>query len=79
MVFDEIDKPFKLKPCNISSKEKSKIEHEINTNYSKYNGQEYCVHYSYGLDNVAYRYYFENHGFNQYNLYKKRKIQSKKR
>lgn len=79
MNFTELDKPFELKSYDLSSNEKAKIEHEINTNYSKYNGQEYCVHYSYGLDNRAYRYYFENHGFNNYNIYSKRKIKSRKR
>lgn len=79
MVFDEINKPFELKPCKLNPKEKAKIEHEVNTNYTKYNGQEYCVHYSFGLDNRAYRFYFENHGFNRYNIYARKIIKSKKR
>lgn len=74
MVFVELNKPFDLKACKLDPKEKVKIEHEINSNYSKYNGQEYCVHYSYGIDNIAYRYFFENHGFSKYNIYLKRRI-----
>lgn len=53
----------------IDPRELSKICHEINTNYSKYKGHRYCVHPSYGLDNVAYLYYFINNGFDDYIFY----------
>ena len=41
---------------------------EINTNYSKFEGKEKCVHLSY-YGEKAYMYYFENHGFDNYNIY----------
>jgi hypothetical protein len=49
--------------------EYAKICSEINTNYAKYNGMAFAVHASYGVDNKAYWYYFENHGYNDYNIY----------
>lgn len=79
MVFPEINEPFIHKPYSLSFEEKSKIEHEINTNYSKYNGQEFCVHYSYGLNNKSYKYFFENHGYNNYNIYSRKYNYSKRR
>ncbi len=50
-------------------REQEKIRSEINTNYSKYENDRFCVHLSYGLDGNAYAYYFENHGFDEYNIY----------
>ena len=47
----------------------AKICREINTNYSKYEGKTYAVHISYGIDNKPYWYYFENHGYDNYNIY----------
>lgn len=72
MVFYEFNKPFEFPTYRLNPLEKSKIEHEINTNYIKYNGMEFCVHYSYGLDNKSYKYFFENHGFNDYNFYNRK-------
>ena len=69
MTFEEINEPFEMPTYKLNPREKSKIEHEINTNYAKYNGQEFCIHYSYGLNNRSYKYYFENHGFGKYNFY----------
>lgn len=71
-MFAEISKPFGFYSYPLSPKELSKIEHEINTNYSKYNGQEFCVHYLYGLDNRSYKYFFGNHGYNNYNIYSRK-------
>ncbi len=51
--------------------EYAKIVSEINTNYGKYEGKPFAIHTSYGIDNMAYHYYFENHGFNKYNIYMK--------
>lgn len=68
-MFKELHKSFELPTYILNPKEKFKIVHEINTNYYKYNGQEFCVHYSYGIDNRSYKYYFENHGYNNYNFY----------
>ena len=50
-------------------REAEKIRTEINTNYSRYCGKVYCIHVSYGLDCRAYKYYFENHGFDDINIY----------
>lgn len=49
--------------------ELAKIYSEINTNYKKYEGKLLAMHASYGIDNKAYIYYFENRGFNEYNIY----------
>ena len=53
----------------LSPREYAKICGEINTNYSKYEGRVFCVHASYGIDDRPYWYYFENHGYNDYNIY----------
>ena len=53
----------------LSRWEYAKICGEINTNYSKYAGRRIAVHISYGIDNIPYGYYFENHGYNNYNIY----------
>ena len=37
--------------------------------YEKYVGKPFAIHLSYGIDNRAYWYYFENHGFDNYNIY----------
>ena len=41
---------------------------EINTNYELYKNEPYPVHYSVGIDNRYYVYFFENHGFDDYNI-----------
>ncbi len=53
----------------LSVSEYAKVYGEINTNYKKYKDKEFAIHASYGLDNRAYLYYFENHGYNNYNIY----------
>lgn len=53
----------------LGSVEFAKIYSEINSNYTKYEGVPFAVHASYGVDNKAYWYYFENHGYNDYNIY----------
>lgn len=58
----------------LSGAEYAKICSEINTNYSKYEGMPFAIHASYGVDNVAYWYYFENHGYNNYNIYMRVKM-----
>lgn len=45
---------------------------EIGTNYSMYEGKEICYHTTTG-DKGAMCYKFENHGFGDYNIYKKEK------
>lgn len=53
----------------LNSAEYAKICSEINSNYAKYKGKPFAVHASYGMNNKAYLYYFENHGYNKYNIY----------
>jgi hypothetical protein len=53
----------------LNKAEYAKIYSEINTNYAKYEGMAFAIHASYGLDNKPYWYYFENHGYNNYNIY----------
>ena len=55
---------FRLNPA-----EYAKIYSEINSNYDKYKGKTFAVHMSYGIDNNPYWYYFENRGYNDYNIY----------
>lgn len=59
---------------NVSPKEHAKLEHEINTIYhAKFEGEPTGMIVSYNPDNgKAYNYYFESHGFNEYNIYGKR-------
>lgn len=65
--------PFELPEAQIDWREKEKIRSEINTNYDKYVGKPYAIHYSYGIDDKPYIYYFENRGFDDINIYKRRK------
>lgn len=62
---------YRFETFYLNAAEYSKIVSEINTNYEKYRGKRIAIHMSYGIDNRAYWYYFENHGFNRYNIYMK--------
>ena len=53
----------------LSRVEYAKIVSEINTNYAKYKNKPFAVHMSYGIDNRPYWYYFENHRYDNYNIY----------
>lgn len=55
----------KAKPVRLSKGEYRKIVSEINTNYGKYSGKRYCVHYSLWKDKY-YMYKFVNYGFDDY-------------
>ena len=70
---DSSGRPYTMpRAGNMTGREASKIGHEINTNYAKYKGKELCLHISYNPDNgQAYNYLFENHGFGEYNFFKK--------
>ena len=59
----------------LSRREYAKICGEINTNYAKYEGLRFAVHASYGLDDKAYLYFFENHGYDDYNIYMRIKME----
>ena len=48
----------------------SKIVSEINQAYeAQYKGKIIASHPSYGVDGKMYIYWFENHGFNDYNIF----------
>ena len=50
--------------------EYSKIYYEINRVYeSQYRSKHIAAHASFGIDGKAYVYWFENHGFNDYNIF----------
>ena len=50
----------------LDPREYAKIVSEINTNYEKYRGKRIAIHLSFGFDNNAYAYIFENKGLNKY-------------
>ncbi len=51
-------------------REYSKIISEINQIYEvQYRGKRIAAHTSFGIDGIAYVYYFENHGFDDYNIF----------
>ncbi len=60
---------YTLFQCEFDWREREKIRSEINTNYTKYKKERYCVHISYGLDGYSYEYYFVNRGFDDYFFY----------
>jgi hypothetical protein len=56
---------FWLKP-----KEYAKIRSEINQIYeTQYKNKRIAAHTSFGIDGKAYVYWFENHGFDEYNIF----------
>ena len=59
---------FDFPAYTLDTVEYAKIVSEINTNYARYKDTAFAVHYSLGVDNLFYVYYFENHGFNDYNI-----------
>ena len=63
---------FDFSPVILSPKEYSKIIHEINSlYYAKYQGSLFCMHRSLDLHGRYCIYFFENHGYNNYNIYEK--------
>lgn len=62
---------FEFPPWVLDANEYAKIISEINSNYEIYKGQLIAAHYSLGIDGIYYIYYFENHGFNDYNIFEK--------
>ena len=69
--FDQNGEPFIFPTCILSRREYAKIVSEINTNYELYRGKGFCVHYTVGADDRYYMYYFENHGYDDYNIFEK--------
>ena len=64
--------PFRKATFWLPPQEYGKIVHEINQLYdSQYKGKPIASHPSFGIDGIAYIYWFENHGFNNYNFFMK--------
>lgn len=62
--------PFSRPAFLLDYREYSKIISEINQIYeSQYKDKHTAAHPSFGIDGNAYVYYFENHGFDNYNIY----------
>ena len=56
----------------LDPQEYSKIKSEINLIYDvKYKGKRVCAHTSFGIDGFAYVYWFENHEFDEYNIFQR--------
>ena len=53
----------------LPASEYAKICSEISSNYAKYRDKALAIHASYGVDNKPYWYYFENQGYDNYNIY----------
>lgn len=68
---DSHGNPFIYRTLELKPAEYARIISEINNCYSVYEGQRFCMHESYDFFSGAYVYYFENHGFNDYNIYQK--------
>ena len=62
---------FEYPTCHLDYREYAKIISEINTNYELYKDKPYAFHYSVGIDNCYYAYFFENRGFENYNIFGK--------
>lgn len=68
---DKTNVVFKYSSYILIPEEYAKIISEINTNYSLYADDSFCIHSSVSNDGKYYLYYFENHGYNDYNIYEK--------
>ena len=67
---DANGKPFSKHGFWLVPKEYAKIIAEINSLYkAQYEGETICSHTSFGIDGNVYVYWFENHGFDNYNIY----------
>lgn len=54
----------------LNPKEYAKIRSEINQIYEiQYKNKQIAAHTSFGIDGKAYVYWFENHGFDEYNIF----------
>lgn len=62
---------FEFPPFELPRQEYGKIIHEINTNYSKYKGKKLAIHRSLDLQGNYCVYFFENHGYGNYNIFGK--------
>ncbi len=77
MCYNKVDSkgnPFEYQSCRLDYREYAKIISEINSNYSLYKDEAFAVHCSLGIDDCYYVYFFENHGFDDYNIVEKFKF-----
>lgn len=67
---DSYGQPFSKPSFFLDFKEYKKIISEINDIFEvKYKGKRICAHPSFGIDGKVYIYWFENHGFDNYNIF----------
>ena len=67
---DANGRPFSRATFRLPVAEYGKIVSEINQLYETvYKGKRIAAHTSFGMDGMAYVYWFENHGFNDYNIF----------
>ncbi len=67
---DSSGHPFLYPTFWLSPREYGKIYSEINQIYdAQYKGEYIAVHTSFGIDGKAYAFWFENHGFDDYNIF----------
>ncbi len=68
--YDMNGNPFKKATFWLEPSEYAKINGEINNcYYGLYLNTEIFAHASFGIDGKAYIYWFENHGYNDYNCF----------
>lgn len=64
--------PFEFPIYYLNLKEYNKIVHEINTlYYNKHVNKKFAIHHSLDLQGNYSMYFFENHGFSDYNIFEK--------
>ena len=61
--------PFSFPTYLLSPKEYGKIVSEINTYYQRYKDKRFGAHISQDLEGRTCWYFFENHGYNDYNIF----------
>ena len=67
---DECGASFTKPTFWLDKEEYSKIVSEINTvYYTKFKGKRICAHTSFDENGSVYLYWFENRGFNDYNIF----------
>ena len=68
---DANGKPFKYPTYLLAREEFARVTSEINSNYSAYANKKYATHYSVDMSGKFCFYLFENHGFDDFNIYEK--------
>lgn len=68
--YDSNGIPFSKPAFWLEPREYRKVFSEINQIYdAQYKNKRIAAHPSFGINGVAYIYWFENHGFNNYNIF----------